>query len=76
MDTCARALIAVEKMIIDGSYANFLKHRYELWSQNSNIMDSLSLNDIHQKVINENINPKPKSGRQEYLENLLNSFID
>jgi xylose isomerase len=31
---------------------------------------------MHQKVINENINPEPKSGRQEYLENLLNTFVD
>jgi xylose isomerase len=31
---------------------------------------------MHQKVIHENINPEPKSGRQEYLENLLNTFVD
>jgi xylose isomerase len=33
MDTCARALIAVEKMINDGGYNDFLNQRYKLWSQ-------------------------------------------
>jgi xylose isomerase len=39
-------------------------------------MNKLSLEDIHNKVIKENINPDPKSGRQEYLENLINSFVE
>jgi xylose isomerase len=63
-------------MINDGGYKDFLSQRYKLWSQKTDIMQSLSLEDMHQKVINENINPEPKSGRQEYLENLLNTFID
>jgi xylose isomerase len=76
MDTCARTLIAVEKMINDGSYETFLKQRYESWNENSELMNKLSLEDIHNKVIKENINPDPKSGRQEYLENLINSFVE
>ena len=76
MDTCARTLIAVEKMINDGSYEFFLKQRYESWNDNSELMNKLSLEDIHNKVIKENINPDPKSGRQEYLENLINSFVE
>ena len=76
MDTCARTLIAVEKMINDGSYESFLKQRYESWNDNSDLMNKLSLEDIHNKVIKENINPNPKSGRQEYLENLINSFVE
>ena len=76
MDTCARALISVEKMINDGGYNDFLNQRYKLWSQKTDIMKSLSLEDLHQKVINENISPEPKSGRQEYLENLINTFVD
>ena len=76
MDTCARTLIAVEKMINDGSYENFLKHRYEQWASEKQLMTSMSLEDIHKNVIAKNINPQPKSGRQEYLENLINSFVD
>ena len=76
MDTCARTLIAVEKMINDGSYENFLKQRYEQWTSEKQLMTSMSLEDIHKNVIDKNINPQPKSGRQEYLENLINSFVD
>jgi xylose isomerase len=39
-------------------------------------MNSSSLESIYQKVKAEDINPQPQSGRQEYLENLLNSFIE
>ena len=33
------------------------------------------LDDIHQKVLDDNIEPKPRSGRQEYLENILNKYL-
>tara|TARA_Y100001935_G_scaffold240131_1_gene228411 strand:+ start:365 stop:1672 length:1308 start_codon:yes stop_codon:yes gene_type:complete len=76
MDTCARTLIAVEKMITDGSYEGFLQKRYEGWTNDNKIMIRDSLDSIYQRVKSENINPSPQSGRQEYLENLLNSFVD
>ena len=76
MDTCARTLIAVEKMINDGSYEDFLQKRYDKWTQNKELMTSSSLESIYNSVKSENINPQPQSGRQEYLENLLNSFIE
>jgi len=76
MDTCARTLLAVERMINDGSYEEFLNKRYENWSQNKDLMKSSSLEGIYEKVKSEDINPEPQSGRQEYLENLLNSFIE
>ena len=63
-------------MINDGSYENFLKQRYEQWASEKQLMTSMSLEDIHKNVISKNINPQPKSGRQEYLENLINSFVD
>ena len=76
MDTCAITLIVVEKMINDGSYDNFLKQRYEQWASEKQLMTSMSLEDIHKNVIDKNINPQPKSGRKEYLENLINSFVE
>ena len=63
-------------MINDGSYENFLKQRYDQWVSEKQLMTSMSLEDIHKNVIDKNINPQPKSGRQEYLENLINSFVD
>ena len=76
MDTCARTLIAVEKMINDGSYDDFLQKRYQRWDNKKELMSSDSLENIYQRVKSENINPKPQSGRQEYLENLINSYIE
>ena len=40
------------------------------------LISSDSLENIYQRVKSENINPDPQSGRQEYLENLINSFIE
>ena len=76
MDTCARTLIDVEKIINDGSYDNFLQQRYQGWESNKELISSDSLDNIYQRVKSENINPNPRSGRQEYLENLINSFIE
>ena len=33
------------------------------------------LESIANKVINENIEPEPQSGQQEYLENILNKYL-
>jgi xylose isomerase len=35
----------------------------------------LSLADLAAKVDADGINPQPKSGQQEYLENLINRFV-
>ena len=73
---CIRDSLAVERMINDGSYEDFLQKRYENWTHNKELMTSASLEGIYEKVKSEDINPQPQSGRQEYLENLLNSFIE
>ena len=33
------------------------------------------LDHIHKKILDNNIEPKPRSGRQEYLENILNKYL-
>ena len=33
------------------------------------------LDDIAAMVERENINPEPRSGRQEYLENVVNRYV-
>ena len=35
----------------------------------------LLLENISDAAVAANINPKPQSGRQEYLENLVNRFV-
>ena len=34
-----------------------------------------SLEQIAARVDKDNINPQPRSGQQEYLENLINRFV-
>ena len=78
MDICAKTLIAVEKLINDNEFSKYTNKRYENWSGDLGnfIHDSkTSLDIIHKKVIEDNIEPKPKSGQQEFLENLINKYL-
>ena len=77
MDIGARALLAAERMIKDGRLAQELKDRYAGW-QTSFGQDVLagktSLAALSQRVLAANKDVSPVSGRQEYLENLVNRF--
>jgi xylose isomerase len=78
MDACARGLLIAARMIEDGSLAGEVKKRYAKWDEPKNkaMLDGKeSLADIAERVHKENIEPEPRSGRQEYLENLLNSYV-
>jgi len=76
MDICAKTLLATEKMINDGVYDQFIKERYGKWPTTDAIAANQSLEAIHAEVIDKDINPQPKSGRQEFLENLVNRYLD
>ena len=78
MDVCAKTLLAVEKMINDKKLSDYVSKRYEGWEKDlGNFIHTkgTSLDSIHQKVINDNIEPEPRSGNQEYLENILNKYL-
>ena len=78
MDICAKTLISVEKLINDNELLKYINKRYENWSMDLGnfIHDSkTSLDIIQKKVIEDNIEPKPKSGQQEFLENLINKYL-
>ena len=78
MDVCAQGLKAAAAMMEDGQLNNFIKLRYERWNLEgpSNILSGAStLSDIYNNVRNKGINPEPKSGKQEYLENIVNRFL-
>lgn len=78
MDVCARGLKAAAAMIEDGTLDGFVDARYVGW-QDAQAQEMLkggqSLDDIAARVEAEGINPEPKSGRQEYLENVVNRFV-
>ena len=78
MDVCAKTLIATEKLINDNVIPKFIEDRYSDWNENLGQFihnKDTGLDDINKKVIDDNIEPEPRSGRQEYLENILNKYL-
>lgn len=76
MDLCARALLIVERLVNDGTWARFVEDRYAGWRSGLGadvLAGRASLADAaaHAKAAPA---PNPRSGRQEYLENLINRF--
>ncbi len=77
MDICARGLKAAAAMIEDGGLENALKARYAGWEQDANkdMLANGTLESISERVLKDNINPEPRSGQQEKLENWVNRFV-
>lgn len=76
MDICARGLKAAAAMLEDGGLEAELEKRYAGWSSpGAQDLLSSSLDDIAARVLDESINPEPRSGRQERLENYVNRFV-
>ncbi len=76
MDICARGLKAAAAMIEDGGLEDALTERYSGWNTPEAVsMLGSSLEEISARVLQENTNPKPQSGRQEILENYVNRFV-
>ena len=76
MDTCARALKAAAYLFEDEVLEQARKARYAGWErEGAQAMLLQPLEVIAQAVIDSNINPQPRSGRQERLENLWNHYI-
>jgi xylose isomerase len=78
MDICARGLKAAAAMIEDGALGQFVEDRYAGWNTpdgEAMLKGIYDLDQIAAKVGEKAINPKPRSGKQEYLENLVNRFV-
>jgi xylose isomerase len=76
MDVCARGLLAAAAMIEDGGLARVLAERYAGWDDPAaqGLLTS-DLAAIAERVDREGLDPQPRSGRQERLENLVNRFV-
>ena len=77
MDVAARALLAAERMIQDGTLARAVEDRYAGWRTpfGRDILDGKSsLEALSAHVLGAGSEPEPVSGRQEYFENLINRF--
>ena len=78
IDTLARSLLVAESMINDGGIEAARDARYEGWGRDlgSDILaGSLDLATLADHATTNNIDPAPRSGRQEHLENEVNRHV-
>jgi xylose isomerase len=76
MDTCARGLIAAAALLESGELEAARKARYAGWATpEAQAMLAGTLDSIAAEVLAKGINPSPRSGRQERLENLWNRYV-
>ncbi|MDE0852095.1 xylose isomerase [Yoonia sp.] len=76
MDACAAGFKAAVAMLEDGKLEAARDARYAGWdTDNGKALLGSDLGLITAKVLNEGINPDPRSGRQEQLENLVNRYL-
>ena len=78
MDACARGLKAAAKMIEDKALSGPLEQRYAGWKSaeaKAMLSGKRTLEEISERVLKKTIEPQPKSGRQELLENVVNRYV-
>ena len=78
MDICARGLKSAAGIIEDGELPDFVTARYAGWESEEAqemLTGQENLESITARVEAQGINPKPRSGRQEMLENVVNRFV-
>jgi len=78
MDACARGLKAAARMIEDKALSTPLDERYAGWKHaeaQAMLSGQRTLEEISERALREGIDPQPKSGRQEVLENVVNRYV-
>ncbi len=77
LDTLARALTSAAKLIEEGTLDRYLVDRYAGWRTPEGqaiLKGERSLEELATRAEARVKEPEPKSGRQEYLENLFNRY--
>jgi xylose isomerase len=78
VDLCARAFLTAAKLIEDGKYDAILAERYAGWKTfdaQAMLTGKVTLEEIAAKAETDAVNPLPRSGKQEQIENLLSRSI-
>lgn len=76
MDVCARGFKAAVAMLEDGTLEAMRNERYAGWdTTDGKALLASDFASIADKVIADEIDPQPRSGRQEILENIVNRFV-
>lgn len=77
-DTFARGLLVADKVLNDTNFTSFVQKRYASFDTGKGSdfeQGKLSLNDLYAIASNSTSYIKPISGKQEFLENILNNHI-
>ncbi len=75
VDVLARGLLNAAALIEDGTLDGFVADRYAGWNDDlgcSMLAGEMTLSEISDLAKARDLAPAPRSGRQEYLENLIN----
>ena len=78
VDILARSLLNAAAMIEGGEMAAVVKDRYAGWQRadaQAMLAGKADLEAISDAAVAAGIDPKPRSGRQEYVENLVSRYI-
>lgn len=78
VDALARALLNAARMIEDDALQSNVDIRYAGWATEHGkaiLEGEKTLEELHAHVIETALDPEPRSGRQEMLENTVNRYI-
>jgi xylose isomerase len=78
MDACARGFLAAVDMLEDGALTKPLAERYAGWDAAEGqaiLAGRRSLAELADRAIGAGLDPQPRSGRQEYLESVVNRYL-
>ena len=78
IDTLARGLLNAARLLEEGVFEKVIEQRYAGWSSplgQDILAGKKSLADLAAYSVDNQLDPKPASGRQEMLENLLNRYL-
>ena len=65
-------------MLTDGKLQAFIDERYAGWNEKLGkdiLAGKLSLADLSERALADKLDPKPRSGRQELLETMVNRYL-
>ena len=74
MDVCARGFLAAADLWEKGELEALRDERYSGWDDTGDLLNG-GLDDIQARVLDRDLRPEPRSGRQERLENLISRYI-
>ena len=78
MDVCARAFLAASDMLDAEALTRPVAERYSGWAEAEGraiLAGQRSLADLADRALASGFDPQPRSGRQEYLESLVNRYV-